>query len=116
MLLSSCKTQELENYDENYRGKWKTNNYFSPTVGDSIKNYLEVNGKDSGLGIGCETDCQFCNCLIFQSGRAKINVTNKQLQVGGTVNQIMFITQEPVQDENGVWSLALDEVPYYRYD
>lgn len=116
LMLLACQTQELENYDPNYKGKWRSDRYFSPTVGDSIQNYLIVDGRNSGIGIGCEVACSMCNCLLFQSGRAKINTKNNQLQVGGTVNQIMVITQTPLEDENGIWTLALDNVIYVKHD
>lgn len=112
--MLSCQTEELESYNPDFKGEWETAFIFSPTVGDSVQNYLTVNGRDSGLGIACETDCSFCNCLSFSSGRAKINTKTKELQVGGTVNQIMKITNEPFVNDDGVLELTLNNVAYFK--
>jgi hypothetical protein len=117
MLLSACSVQQLENYDANFEGRWRSIVYNSPTAGDSIRNYLIVDGKNSAFGLSCKRDlsCELCDCLIFQSGRAKINTSTNALQVGGTVGQISTITQLPFENEEGVWELEIDNVPYFRY-
>jgi hypothetical protein len=117
LLFTACNVQQLENYDSDFEGRWRSIVYNSPTAGDSIRNYLIVDGKNSAFGLSCkrDIDCELCDCLIFQSGRAKINTSTNALQVGGTVAQISSITQFPIENEAGEWVLGIDNVIYYRY-
>lgn len=117
VLLMSCNVQRLENYDSNFEGRWRSIVYNSPTAGDSIRNYLVVDGKNSAFGLSCrrEITCEMCDCLIFNSGRAKINTSTNTLQVGGTVAQISTITKMPFENEEGEWQLEIDNVPYFKY-
>lgn len=120
ILLTSiaCTVQPLEDYDSSFVGKWRSIVYNSPTAGDSIRNYLVVDGKNSAFGLSCKKDisCELCDCLIFQSGRAKINTTTNAIQVGGTVGQISYITQTPFENEEGIWELEIDNVRYFKYE
>ncbi len=113
--LASCSTEELEQYNPDYKGSWRTAVYYTSTVGDSVRNYLIVDGRDSGFGIACEKDCEFCNCLTFQVGRARIKPTTKELQIGGQVNQILEVTKEPFVNDNNEWELEINQVAYFRY-
>jgi hypothetical protein len=116
LILEGCQVQQLENYNPDFNGTWRSDVYYSPGVGDSIRNYLTVDGKNSGLGIACKKDCSFCDCLVTQSGRAKINTSTNSLQVGGTVNQILIIEQEPFINDDGIWEMKLENVSYKKYD
>jgi len=115
-FLQSCQVQQLENYNPDFNGKWRSDIYYSPGVGDTIRNYLTIDGKNSGLGIACVKDCSFCDCLVTQSGRAKINTGTNSVQVGGTVSQILIIEQEPFINEDGIWEMKLENVSYTKYD
>jgi hypothetical protein len=111
----SCSTQELEQYNPDYKGRWKSAVYYTTTIGDSAQNFLIIDGRDSGFGIACEKNCELCNCLTFQVGRARIRPSTKQLQIGGQVNQILEITKEPFVNENDEWELEINQVAYFRY-
>ena len=113
-LSIGCQVQQMENYNEDFRGEWASSIHFSPSVGDSIQNYLTVDGNNSGLGIACKVDCPFCDCLITQSGRAKINTSTMTIQVGGTVSQILTVEEEPFINTNGVWEMTLEGQRYFK--
>lgn len=114
--IASCSTEELEKYNPDFKGKWRSAVYFTSTVGDSVQNFLVIDGRDSGFGIACEKNCEFCNCLTFQVGRARIKASTKELQIGGTVNQILQINQEPFENDNGEWELEINQIAYFKYE
>jgi hypothetical protein len=115
-LIASCSTEELEQYNPDFKGRWKSAVYYTSTVGDSVQNFLVVDGRDSGFGVACEKACEFCNCLTFQVGRARIKASTKELQIGGQVNQILEINQEPFINENDEWELEINQVAYFKYE
>ena len=113
-LLSACNVQEIEKYNPDFKGSWKSLPVNSPSVGN-VMNFLTVDGKDGGIGIACQVDCPFCNCASFYAGRVKINTSDNTMQVGGTVGQIFNINEEPFINEDGEWELIIDNVSYFKY-
>lgn len=114
-ILVSCNVQDLEKYNEDFKGKWKSEVYFSPSAGDSIRNFLNVDGKDSGLGLACEKDNPFTNCLYFQSGKAKYNKASNGLQIGNSVQRIYRVDDEPFVNASGKMQITIDSIPYTKY-
>ena len=115
LFVTSCSVQDIEKYNEDFIGQWRTNIYYAPMKGDSIRNYLTIDGKDSGFGIGCETDDPFVKCLNFQTGKVKYNKASKGIQVGNSVQQIHYVDQEPFINNLGKWELIIDSISYYKY-
>ncbi|MEX2484264.1 MAG: hypothetical protein WED10_06890 [Brumimicrobium sp.] len=115
LLLFSCSVQDIEKYNEDFKGSWKSDKYYSASAGDTIRNYLKIDGKDSGFGLACKKDSEFTDCLYFQSGKAKYNKASKGLQIGNSVQQIYRIDEEPHVNNNGEWQIMIDSIPYYRY-
>lgn len=113
--LFSCNVQNIEKYNEDFKGNWRTVVYYSPAAGDSIRNYLAVDGKESGFGLSCEKDDAFDKCLYFQSGKIKYNKSSHGLQVGNSVQQIYRVDKEPFINGSGVWELMIDSINYYKY-
>ena len=58
LLFSSCNVQEVEKYNPDFEGKWRTGVFYSPAASDSIRNYLIIDGKESALGIACNKNVQ----------------------------------------------------------
>lgn len=115
ILLSSCNVQDLEKYNEDFKGNWKSRVFFSASAGDSIRNYLQVDGKDSGFGLACNKDSEFTNCLYFQSGKAKYNKASGGLQIGNSVQQIYRVDEEPNINSSGEWQIMIDSIVYTKY-
>jgi hypothetical protein len=115
LLLVACNVQQLEKYNPDFEGKWRSRVYFSPTVGDSSRNYLIIDGKNSVLGVGCKKNCELCNCLIFQTGKAKINKSTKALQIGNSIQNIRRIDIEPYLNANNQWEMVVDSMIYERF-
>lgn len=115
VTLFSCNVQDLEKYNEDFKGNWKSKVYYSPTAGDSIRNYLKVDGKNSGFGLACEKNSEFTNCLYFQSGKAKYNKASKGLQIGNSVQQIYRVDEEPNINSSGEWQIIIDSIVYTKY-
>lgn len=115
VTLFSCNVQDLEKYNEDFKGNWKSRVYYSPTAGDSIRNYLKVDGKNSGFGLACEKNSEFTNCLYFQSGKAKYNKASKGLQIGNSVQQIYRVDEEPNINSSGEWQIIIDSIVYTKY-
>lgn len=113
--ISSCSVKDIEKYNPDFKGKWRTQVYYSPSKGDSIRNYLNVDGKDSGFGIACDKNDPFNDCVFFQSGKIKFNKANKGLQIGNDVSQIHSVDKQPFINENSQWELMIDSVAYYKY-
>src|SRR5690554_7506104 len=84
---NSCNVQNIEKYNEEFKGEWRTGVYFSPTKGDSIRSFLTIDGADSGFGIACDKDDRFATCLYFQTGNARYNKGSQGIQVGQRSNQ-----------------------------
>lgn len=114
-ILVSCNVQDLEKYNEDFKGDWKSNVYFSPSAGDSIRNYLKIEGKNSAFGLACEKDSEFTNCLYFQSGKAKFNKASNGMQVGNSVQIIYRVDQEPNINSSGKWQMIIDSIVYTKY-
>lgn len=115
-ISTSCNVEQIEKYNSDFEGKWRTEPYNAPTVGGMVRNYIIINGKDSGLGIACKTNCELCDCLVFQAGRVKIHTSTKELQVGGTVNQIMRVDEEPFINNEGTWEFIMNDLSYLKYE
>lgn len=115
LLISSCNVKNIEKYNEDFKGDWRTEVYYSPAKGDSIRNFLNVNGKDSGFGVACDKDDPFEKCLFFQTGKVKYNKSTKGIQFGNSVSQIHYVTEEPYINEFGQWELSLDSISYFKY-
>lgn len=115
LLLLSCNVKNIEKYNEDFKGEWRTDVFYSPTKGDSIRNFLSIDGRDSGFGVACDKDEPFEECLFFQTGKVKYNKSTKGMQFGNSVQQIRHVTQEPFINESGVWELSLDSLRYFRY-
>ncbi|WP_133122201.1 hypothetical protein [Brumimicrobium salinarum] len=114
VLLFSCNVQNIEKYNEDFKGEWHTKVYYSPSKSDSIRNYLTIDGQDSGFGIGCDKDEAFEGCLFFQTGKVKFNKASNGIQVGNSVQQIQRVDREPFVNSNGEWELILDSISYFK--
>lgn len=115
IAIVSCNVEDLEKYNGDFKGQWRTDIYYSPSKGDSIRNYLTIDGKDSGLGIACEKDDPFVHCLSFQTGKAKYNKASRGLQIGNSVQHVPYVDKEPFINNDGKWEIVLDNVSYYKY-
>ncbi|RFC53300.1 hypothetical protein DXU93_13945 [Brumimicrobium aurantiacum] len=115
ILLFACNIKQIEKYNEEFNGKWRTDVFYSPTKADTSRNYLTVDGKNSGFGVACHIDDSFEECLVFQTGKIKINSSTKAVQFGNSVSQIHYVTQEPFINTEGVWELSLDSIQYFKY-
>ncbi len=115
-LSFSCQVQDIERYNSDFSGEWRTDPFYSPSAGDTVRNYFTVDGRDSGFGIGCNLDCSFCDCLSFFVGRIRFNTSNNSIQIGGTVNQILQVKEEPFINEQGIWELKLEELSYFKFN
>lgn len=115
LVLLSCNVKNIEKYNEDFKGEWKTDVFYSPTKGDSIRNFLSIDGRDSGFGVACDKNDPFEECLFFQTGKVKYNKSTKGIQFGNSVQQIHIVTQEPFINEFGAWELSLDSLRYFKY-
>jgi|SRR5690554_4148825 len=115
LLLFSCNVQNIEKYNEDFKGEWRTDVYFSPSKGDSAQSYLTVDGKNSGFGVACDKDDPFEGCLFFQTGKIKYNKASKGIQFGNSVSQIHTVTEDPFINEYGQWELSIDSLSYFKY-
>lgn len=115
VLLSSCNVREVEKYNPDFTGNWRTSVFFSPAAGDSIRNYLIIDGKDSGLGIACDKNNELSNCLVFQTGKVKINTSTQYLQIGNSVQNTRRVDKEPYLNDNAEWEMILDSLVYTKY-
>lgn len=115
IVVSACSVQELEKYNEDFKGNWRTDIYYSAQAGDSIRNYLQIDGKNSAFGLLCNKNTAFDGCLYYQQGKAKYNKASKGLQIGNSVQNIYSIDKEPFINSDGVWELSIDSVSYYKY-
>lgn len=113
-LFSACSVEELEKYNEEFKGSWRTDVFYYPAMGDSIRNYILIDGKDSAFGIACKKDKPYSKCLSFQTGKAKYNKASKGLQIGNSIDQIHYVDREPFVN-NGKWEMIIDSVSYYKY-
>jgi len=113
--MVSCNVQQVEKYNSDFQGNWRTGVFYSPSAGDSIRNYLIIDGKDSALGIACDKDTQLGSCLVFQAGRVKINKSTLFLQVGNSVQNTRRVDKEPYLNANSNWEMVLDSLVYTRY-
>ena len=114
-IAASCNVQNIEKYNEEFTGEWRTGVYYSPTKGDSIRNYLTINGNESGFGIACKKDDPFEKCLYFQTGKVKYNKASKGIQFGNSIQQIHTVDREPFINQSGGWELLIDSISYYKY-
>lgn len=115
LAITSCNIEDIEKYNDDFVGSWRTDVHFSATKGDSIRHYLTIDGSDSGFGIGCKVDEPFEECLDFKTGKVKYNKASKGIQVGNSVKQIHYVQQEPHINDEGKWIMVIDKVSYYRY-
>jgi hypothetical protein len=115
LLLVSCNVQDVERYNPDFQGNWRTNVFYSPSAGDSIRNYIIIDGKDSALGIACDKNVQLGSCLIFQSGKVKINKSTMFLQIGNSIQNTRRVDVEPYLINNSEWEMVLDSLVYSKF-
>jgi hypothetical protein len=114
LSLLSCNTPDIGEFNPDFIGEWQSETYNAPSVGGLAQDFLTVDGRNGGLGIACQVNCPFCNCLIFQSGRVRINTSTKQIAVSGSIQQIMTITKEPFVNDDGIWQMEVNELAYFK--
>src|SRR5690554_6803437 len=115
LIGSSCNVQNIEKYNEEFTGQWRTSVYYSPSKGDSIRNFLTIDGSESGFGIACDKDEPFEKCLYFQTGKVKYNKASQGIQIGNSVQQIHRVDREPFINQSGFWELVIDSISYFKY-
>ncbi len=113
--LVACSVKELEKYNEDFSGSWRSEVFNSPTQGDSARHYLDVDGKNSAFGYSCDAENPHDECLRYQSGKAKYNKANKGLQIGNSVEKIYRVDREPFMNDQGKWEMVLDSISYFKY-
>lgn len=116
LLVTSCNIENIDTYNEDFIGDWRTAVFYSSLTNDSIRSYLRIDGKNSAYGLACDKNTSFNECVTLQSGRIKYNKSTHQIQVGSSMDEIHTINQEPFINEEGEWELKMDKVSFYKYD
>lgn len=116
LWVSSCNVENIDTYNEDFIGDWRTNVSNSSLTNDSIRSYLRINGKNSAYGLACDKNDPFNDCVTLQEGRVKYNKVTHQIQVGSSMDEIHSINEEPFINDEGKWELVMDKVSFYKYE
>lgn len=114
-FMMSCSVQNIEKYNEDFKGDWRTEKYYISSNKDSVRNFFTVDGKDSGFGVACDYDDPFNDCVYFEGGKIKYNKANQGIQIGNSITQIHTIDKQPFINDQGKWEVVIDSTSYYKY-
>ena len=113
LIFFSCNKPAVE-YNKEFEGVWRSIPIFSPTLNNEVMSEIVIQGEDGTFRNACNPCGQdLCNCLNYQAGKAVMNNSKTQLRIGSS-GFALTIQEEPNLDSNGVWTMKVQDLRYYR--
>jgi hypothetical protein len=113
VLICACN-KPVYKHNKEFEGTWRTVPVFDQTLNAQVLNEIVIQGEDGTMKISCNPCGEdLCNCLGFQVGKAVMNSDRTQMRIGSS-GFALTIQEEPNLDSNGVWTMKLQNLRYYR--
>jgi hypothetical protein len=113
LLLSACN-KPVYKYNKNFEGKWQTALTFDDVINLSVISEIVNDGADGTFKNACQPcSAGLCDCLNSQVGKAVMNSTRTEMKIGSS-GYPLRIDEEPAIDSNGVWTMKIQGLRYYR--
>ena len=86
-LGTSCKKDNLVDYNADFLGEWHTDTFYSPTMGADVEMYFLIEDGYCEYGWFCDVSCLHCDCFKFAAGKIKINQKRTKIWAGDLKNE-----------------------------
>lgn len=112
-ILGSCNKPAYK-YNKEFEGVWRTIPVYDATLNSEILSEIVIQGEDGSFRNACNP-CgdDLCNCVNYQAGKAVLNSSKTHLRIGSS-SIALTIDEEPNLDSNGVWTMKVQSLRYYR--
>lgn len=114
VLLIACN-KPVYKYNKDFEGVWRTDNIYDSLLNKSVRSEIVIDGADGKFSNTCDfIDNEFCNCISSSVGKAVMNSSKTQMKIGSTSSFPLTIDEEPSVNANGIWTMKIQGLTYYR--
>lgn len=101
-------------YNPDFEGTWRTELTYDSILNYSTLSEIYIGGEDGSFKSTC-TPCgdEVCGCAFTQAGKAVMNDDKTQMRMGSN-GASLTINEEPNVDSNGVWTMKINSLRYYK--
>ncbi len=113
LIIVSCNKPAYK-YNKEFEGVWRTIPVYDELLNTEVMSEIVIQGEDGTFKNACNPCGQdLCNCLNYQVGKAVMNSSKTQIKIGSS-GYALTIQEEPNLDSNGIWTMKVQNLRYYR--
>ena len=115
-FCSSCKKDNLVDYNADFLGEWHSDTLILKSTGQEVEIFITIEEDYCEYGFMCELDCLPCVCQTVASGSIQINRKRKKIYAGDLKNKKVKLSldREPFINSSGVWEFTLNGAVMYK--
>ena len=114
LLVFSCN-KPVYKYNSDFEGTWRSLVVYDTIINADVQSELVIDGADGSYKNTCRPcGVDLCNCVSTYYGKAVMNSTKTQMKIGSSNLYPLTIEEEPNIDSNGVWTMKIQGLRYYR--
>lgn len=113
-LVYSCN-KPVYKYNSDFEGTWRTLIVYDSLLNANTCSEIFIDGEEGSFKNTCNPcGVDLCNCISSQAGKAVLNSSKTHMKIGSSNNLILSIDEEPNMDANGLWTMKIRGLRYYR--
>lgn len=113
-LMYSCN-KPVYKYNSEFEGIWRTVVIYDSLLNANTCSEIFIDGEDGTFKNTCNPcGLDLCNCVSTQAGKAVMNSSKTHMKIGSSNNMVLIIDEEPNIDANGLWTMKIRGLRYYR--
>lgn len=113
LLFVSCN-KPVYKYNSEFEGTWRTLLVYDDILDTEVMSEIVIQGEDGTYKNTCRPcGTELCDCLNTHVGKAVMNSSRTQMRIGSS-NYALRIDEEPNVDGNGLWTMKIQGLRYYR--
>jgi hypothetical protein len=113
LTVASCNKPAYK-YNKEFEGTWRTIPVYDQLLNTEVMSEIVIDGEDGTFKNACNPCGQdLCNCLNYQVGKAVMNSSKTQMKIGSS-GFALAVQEEPNEESNGVWTMKVQNLVYYR--
>lgn len=113
-ILVACN-KPVYKYNPDFEGKWRSPVVYDTILNANVVSEIYIEGTDGWYKNTCSPcGIDLCNCISNQVGKAVMNTSKTQMKIGSSNSLVLTIQEEPNIDANGVWTMKIQGLRYYK--
>lgn len=113
LVISACN-KPVYKYNSDFEGTWRTIPVYDSVLQFTSTSEIIIAGADGSYKNSCNTcGVDLCSCISSQTGKAVMNDSKTQMRMGSK-GYALSIDEEPAIDSNGVWTMKIQGLRYYK--